>query len=482
MVPFHGVPAAGCRAADGRRGLNETSPRCYSESSTSPSSAAPMPSEVVVAADGSARRRAPPRARTPPAQCRRRRRRHQAGRSAGPGKRIRPGPAPVRGRTTLRDAARAPRSGRHRSRGRSIPATLSQRTPSRAAGQWSRIQRYLASVRPASREAQRGGEAAEFLAALRLGGAALSCHAIPGPPAPVGVEQRSGFRDAGDTDRDDATRFGVRRARHAPGDGGDDEVVGVELLSRLDPAPRRRARPVAISRPSVSNAAASIAVVPALRPRTRSVTTPPCRRRGRAAGAERLDVAPQLAFAARVSESTTEPRANGSSPPPVASVPLPATPTSTENPGSSALPPRETLGAEVRIGRLGKRPRGAASPASRSPSQAGAVQRRQRPVPAEVQVSVVLAELEPVPLEQDREVGRLLELDEQDPGADRVRRAGRDEDRVAGADGDSCIAPSMAAPSWARIHACTCRAKRRENPTWGRPRDRPPYDPCSVLP
>ena len=38
----------------------------------------------------------------------------------------------------------------------------------------------------------------------------------------------------------------------------------------------------------------------------------------------------------------------------------------------------------------------------------------------------------PVPLEADRQVGRLLQLDDQDARADRVRRAGGDEHRVAG--------------------------------------------------
>ena len=61
------------------------------------------------------------------------------------------------------------------------------------------------------------------------------------------------------------------------------------------------------------------------------------------------------------------------------------------------------------------------------------LERLQRSVPAEVEVALGLRELEAVPLEQHREVGRLLELDEQDAGADRVRRPGGDEDRVAGA-------------------------------------------------
>src|SRR5205085_11414274 len=43
-------------------------------------------------------------------------------------------------------------------------------------------------------------------------------------------------------------------------------------------------------------------------------------------------------------------------------------------------------------------------------------------------------EAERAPLEQHREVGRLLELEDEDPLADRVGDAGWDEDVVAGAD------------------------------------------------
>ena len=111
-------------------------------------------------------------------------------------------------------------------------------------------------------------------------------------------------------------------------------------------------------------------------------------------------------------------------------------PTSTENPGSSELPPASRSARKYGSAASGSNRGGGAQPGEAGAVPGRAVQGRERAVPAQVQMPVVLAELEPVPFEQHGQVGRLLELDEQDPGADRMWRTGRNEDGVAGTDGD----------------------------------------------
>ena len=71
-------------------------------------------------------------------------------------------------------------------------------------------------------------------------------------------------------------------------------------------------------------------------------------------------------------------------------------------------------------------------PRSGAGSHAAQVDAPERDVPPEPERRLVLVrDAEAVPLEQDREVGRLLELDDEHAVADRVRRARGHEDRVA---------------------------------------------------
>ena len=146
--------------------------------------------------------------------------------------------------------------------------------------------------------------------------------------------------------------------------------------------------------------------------------------------ADRLDVSLDGRARPRSGTSSAVPRRNGSPP----SSPAPESPTRMRSRRRArrrrAPAPRGT----TRRRRRGSMERPAPGPrraSTRASSQAERSSASQRHVPAEVEVALVLGELEAVPLEQDGEVGRLLDLDHQDPRADRVRRARGHEDGVA---------------------------------------------------
>ena len=135
VVPFHGVPADAEAAVDrpadglrrdGRRGLHERlrGAARVEHVALGGRARADRRSEVVVAADGQhgAASRLERRSRHGPSACPRRRRR-ASGRQERRPRRAHPArPAPWRGRRTRSATrARAPRSGRRRSRARSIP-------------------------------------------------------------------------------------------------------------------------------------------------------------------------------------------------------------------------------------------------------------------------------------------------------------------------------------------------------------------------
>ncbi len=80
-----------------------------------------------------------------------------------------------------------------------------------------------------------------------------------------------------------------------------------------------------------------------------------------------------------------------------------------------------------------RRPPSAAGRAGRLGQRGGvdrlAVERLERGLPAELEVLGAVVDAELLPLDEHREVGRLLQLEQQDAAADRVQRAGGDEDR-----------------------------------------------------
>ena len=294
-----------------------------------------------------------------------------------------------------------------------------------------------------------------------------SCQAIAGASgAPRPSSEHAGLGHAGHADRGPRPRA----RRRAPGgrrlERGVEQRAGVDLgAGGHVPPGRRRAAVGALGAVGVDDRRLACDVVPTSMPSSRSVTAallaggrqaiashPPPSRSARPGRRMRHDdgvAAAHAAAARRSPRPAARPRALGDDEDREAALER----------GVGAAQP---LGAEVGVGGGGSsrcRPCGRAGPRAVGVA-GGRAPRARRPSRARASPRPRL-DAEAVPLEQDREVGRLLQLDHQDPVADRVRRARRDEDRVAGLTGSGCSAPSIASVSCvARPSARASRASR----------------------
>ena len=221
-----------------------------------------------------------------------------------------------------------------------------------------------------------------------------------------------------------ATRpSGARRARRAPRRRTASNSASASTSAPVGHAlpGRRRLAVGALDARRASTTAALQAEVPTSMPEqevghARSGAPRP------AAGRRSPRASPSSAARARAAwgTSTVSPRPRAAARRPRRSVPAPSATTRIAKPRSSSTAGarRDALGAEEGVGRGGQQ-LGDGAVAGRRRAAAGGRARRarrcQRDVPAEAERRLVLVvDAEAVPLEQDREVGRLLELDDED--------------------------------------------------------------------
>ena len=350
-------------------------------------------------------------------------------------------------------------------------ATLSQRTPRAhrasdraSSGTWPACtarsaggRRAAANPRQLGREPRRLGAAARVVPGDRgTTGRALVERARRSPPC---------------SRRRSRPRAPMRRpasASRAAAIAATSSVVGIELRAGLDPAPgRRRAAgrhlaAVGVERRGLDRRRASVEA------EERSVTTRPSPAAGSGGRQRRASTSPcsspaPLAYGT----STTDPRANGRLAALGGERAASGDADEHREPRVERAPAREALGAEVRIGVSGSNRWSARSPARRAPSQA--VRSRAASARSQPRSRCPSSWLSSNPSHSsstERSVGSWSSTSRIPAPIACGVPAGT---RIASPapTGISCIAPSIAAESWMRIHSRTSSSSTgRENPTW----------------